>query len=357
MEKLRRFQDWMKSQRIDLVLLFNSDPERVDSNFRYFSGYTGFGLLGITQKKAMIAVSKMERLRAMKESSLSVVSCSKRMLPELRRRLGVRVKKVGVDKSRISLQQYTKLRKDLNVKYVDISAKCLEVRASKTEAELKDIRKACAITDEIFHDICMKFRSFRSEDDIARFIKEQAALNADGISFSPIVGSGKNACMAHHVPDRLKLNKGFCVMDFGVKVGGYCSDLTRTVYIGQPTEADVSLYHKVLEVQEACIKKCVLGSDFGSIDAHARKLFGKDAKLFVHLIGHGVGLDIHEDPNPKKSARKPLTKLVENAVITIEPGLYVDNKLGIRIEDDILITKKGPVLLTKSGKNLLVIKK
>lgn len=356
-ENLRSLQSWMRQNRIDLVLFFNTDAERADSNFRYFSGYTGFGLLGISQSRAAVAVPKLERLRAARESGLPVVCSSKRLLPALKRRLGVRPRKIGLDKSHISLQQYIKLRKDLKGAYVDVSAECLELRASKTPAELKVMRKACAITDVIFHEICSRFRSFRSEQDVASFIRRRADELADGVSFSPIVGSGPNACMAHHVPEKAALKKGFCVMDFGVRLEGYCSDMTRTVYIGSPSEKEVDAYHKVLSAQVAAIQQCVIGVDFVKIDADVRRRFGGLAKNFIHLIGHGVGLDIHEDPNPKKSPRKPLTKLVEGAVITIEPGLYFEGNFGIRIEDDVLVTKRGPEVLTKSGKNLLVIKK
>lgn len=357
MKKLKAFQDWMRQERLDLVIFFNNDAERVDSNFRYFSGYTGFGLLGITQKRAMLAVPRLERLRAKRESALPVICCAKRLLPALKKALHVRAKRVGIDKSKVSVQVYMKLKKDIDAQYVDVSEKCLELRSSKTSEEIAIMKKACAITDDIFHGLCVRFRSFKSEEDVARFIKEQSVTLADGVSFSPIVGSGKNACMAHHVPDKFKLNRGFCVMDFGVKLKGYCSDMTRTIYIGQPTAAEVDLYHKVLEVQQACIKKCVVGADFGKIDSDARQLFGPLGKKFIHLIGHGVGLDIHEQPNPKKVLKNPITRLEDGSVITIEPGIYIDDKLGIRIEDDILVTKKGPVLLTKSGKNLLVIKK
>lgn len=356
-KKLKEFQKWMKSQKMGLALFFNGDFNSTNANLTYFSGYVGLGVLAITQSKAFLVVPKMEYVSARKQAKVRVYCSKKRLLPEVMKYAKVRPKRVGIDKNKITLNFYLKLKKDLPARYLDVSPKCLELRASKTAEELMVMRKACKITDDIFHRVFMNFKKFKSEYEAAEFLKRQAEEYADGVSFPPIVASGGNGSSPHNIPAKGKFKKGFCVIDYGVKLNGYCSDVTRTIYIGTPTTREVELYHKVLSVQKKSIAQCVVGADFSKIDMFAREEFGKLGPHFTHLIGHGLGRDVHENPNPKKTVRRPITKLVEGSVITIEPGLYYDGKLGIRIEDDVLITKTGPKVLTKVGKNLLVIKK
>jgi Xaa-Pro aminopeptidase len=355
--KLAEFQQEMKKRKIGLCLFFSIDGDNLDPNLVYFTQYTGLGALGITPNKAFLVVPQAEYVRAKKTSKIRVVATKTRFSEAIRKQLWSRPKKVGVDKNRISLNFHKKLRRELRAAYVDVADICQNLRAAKDSEEIGIIRKACEITDEIMHDTFWNFKRFNSEAEVAAFMIHETNKRGLGVSFKPIVASGKNACEAHHEPDSRKLQNGFCVIDFGVKYKGYCSDITRTVYIGEPSEKDVELYHTVLDVQARLIRELKPGLSFVKINEKAHLLFGKNSKYFTHLIGHGVGTEIHENPNPKKTPRRPLTMLVENAVITIEPGLYFPNKLGIRIEDDILITSDGHEVITKTGKNLLVVKK
>ena len=355
--RLKEFQKQMRRKKIGLALFFSVDGNNIDPNLVYFSQYTGFGALAVTPNKAVLVVPKAEYVRAKRTSKILVVAAEKRLLPAIRKALRGRPKKIGIDKNRISLNFYKALRKELGGRYVDVSGICLRLRTAKTPLELRMIRKACALADEIMQKTFWKFKEFKTEAEVSAFMRNEVYKRGLGLAFNPIVASGKNACEAHHDPENKGLQRGFCVIDFGVKYNGYCSDITRTIYIGTPTTKEIEMYHKVLDIQTKLITMCGVGKSFIWIDKKARELFGKQAKHFTHLIGHGIGTEIHESPNPKVTPRRPVTKLLENSVITIEPGLYHANKSGIRIEDDILITGSGPKVLTKTGKNLLIIKK
>jgi len=355
--KLKAFQKEMRRQKIGLSLFFNFDGDNLDPNLVYFSQYTGFGALAVTPTKAILFVPKAEYVRAKRTSKVRVVAAEKRILMSIKKTLRVRPKRVGVDKNRVTLNFYKALRKQIKGNYVDVSGACQGLRAQKDKNEIAIIKKACKITDEIMHKTFWNFKKFSTEAEVSAFMINEVNKRGLGLAFKPIVASGGNACEAHHEADTKPLRKGFCVIDFGVKYRGYCSDMTRTVYLGEPTKADVALYYDVLRVQLALIDECKIGASFVKIDAKARELFGKRAEHFTHLIGHGVGTEIHESPNPKKSYRRQITELLNGSVVTIEPGLYYPGRKGIRIEDDILVTRSGPKVLTKTGKNLLVIKR
>ena len=217
--------------------------------------------------------------------------------------------------------------------------------------KIGSIRKACSITDSIFHDIIMNF-NFRTEKDIANFIAGKSRKNKVKLAFPTIVASGKNAAEIHHKPKNSIL-KGFIVIDFGVKCNGFCSDMTRTIFVGKMNQSQKKLYEKVRMVQKNSIKKLKPGVSYKELDLAARKSFGKKLrKKFVHALGHGVGSKVHQNP---KISPKSNNFAKEGEVVTVEPGLYFQKKCGIRIEDTILVRKYGCEELTKSDKKLIII--
>lgn len=222
-------------------------------------------------------------------------------------------------------------------------------------SKIRSIRKACSADDEIFNLIVegIKNKNLKTELDIDKFIRSQARKRKMKIAFPPVVATGKNAAEIHHKPKKTKLKKGFLVIDFGMKLNGYCSDMTRTVYIGKASEKEKQIYSKLLSAQENAVKKVKPGADCFEIDYSARKNLGKLREYFIHSLGHGVGRKIHEKP-----AIGPRTaeKIKKGEIVTIEPGVYIKKKMGIRIEDSILADKKTEVL-TKSPKKLIEIKK
>jgi Xaa-Pro aminopeptidase len=299
--------------------------------------------------RPFLLVPQMEAERAKKAGKKA--KAFKDFYKNLRKEIG-KAKIIGIDRSRLKLIHYLKLKKELkNKKFVDISKELAKLRTTKTKQEINSIKKACKISDSIVEKCLKTFKKFKSELDAANFLEIEAKKQGLDCAFKPIVASGSNSCLPHHKPANTKLKKGFCIIDFGVKYNGYCSDMTRTVYIGKPSKEQLTLYDLILSIQESLIKNLKLGKKFSELDKYFLDSIGKYKKNTLHAIGHGIGLAIHESPNINSKSKD---KLEENMVFALEPAVYFKNKFGIRIEDTILIGKK-PVVLTKTSKKLKII--
>ena len=228
-----------------------------------------------------------------------------------------------------------------------------EVRAVKTKKELTNIVKAQRISEKVLQYTVSKLRTGISEIEIANLIRRAyISHGVNVLSFSPIVSFGKNTANIHHQPGKTKLKVGDIIMlDFGCTVNHYCSDMTRTYVWGAPNMRQKKIYLAVLEAQNRAIKKIESGEKRAKvIDKSARKFLAKKYKNnFKHGLGHGVGTVIHEWPNFKPKSEDILPV---GCVMTVEPGVYFKGFGGVRIEDMILITKKGVKNLTKVAKDL-----
>lgn len=216
--------------------------------------------------------------------------------------------------------------------------------------KVESIKKACKITDGVFQKIieeCEK-GSFKKEKEIADFIEKEFKKEKVKKSFPVIVAAGKNAVDWHHEPNNSKL-RGFCVIDFGCKINGYCSDMTRTIYFGKANKTEKRIYNILLKTQKKCISKIKDGKNTRELYELSLKELGAYRIFFGHALGHGLTREIHAKPGIGKKDNY----LKEGNIITIEPGIYIPNVMGLRIEDDILVTKKGYEVLSKSEKKFL----
>lgn len=343
--KLPEVRKYLKKEKLDAIVLFNKDP-----CFNYFfGGDFEYGIMILTQKGNYLLLTK---LYGPKVPGFKIVYWDKfdKDLDVFAKKH--KIKRVGANYDKLLLKQKKFLSKHFKVR--DASEFIGYIRQTKTAEEIARIKTACRITDQIFSLILRDFKKFKTESDIMKFIKIKSIELADGISFEPIVASGRNAVIAHHNPDS-KLMKGFLIMDFGVRHKGYVSDMTRTLYLGKPNKKEIEIYNKVLNIQEKCIAKVKLYLNAGRLYNYSIKLFGKDAKYFVHGLGHGIGVEIHERPS---FGLKGKDKLAKGSIFTIEPGYYNQKTgVGIRIEDDVLLLGKKKEILTKSTKNLICIKR
>ena len=221
----------------------------------------------------------------------------------------------------------------------------------KTISEIRSIEKACQVTDEIFSALIKNF-SFTTERELYLWIRREIKSRGLREAFPPIVSGGARAGNAIHPKTTEEKLEGFVIIDFGVRVNGYCSDMTRTIFVGKPTRQDLVKYKRVSDAKKAGEKIARVSVQCAAADAAARSSMGMYKKYFIHTLGHGVGKRIHEKPIIFYKRMEPV--FVEGSVVTIEPGIYIPNRLGIRIEDTYLVEKKGVRPLTKSSQKLLV---
>ncbi|MBQ7900371.1 MAG: aminopeptidase P family protein [Clostridia bacterium] len=231
----------------------------------------------------------------------------------------------------------------------------VKLRSVKDKNEVSCIQAAAEIADKAFLHITDYMRPGITEAEVALELEMYMRKNgADGLSFDSIIASGANGAMPHAHPGSKRLENGeFVVMDYGCVVGGYCSDMTRTVAIGDVSRRHTDVYNDVLEVQQKCLE--MAGKGVRCCDIHSYSsdvLNGKYPGCYGHGLGHGVGLYIHELPNLNSKSDYILTP---GNIITVEPGVYINGFCGVRIEDLVLITDTGIQILSKSTKELIKI--
>jgi Xaa-Pro aminopeptidase len=217
----------------------------------------------------------------------------------------------------------------------------------KDADELRQMEEAAALGCSLFEAMLPRMEAGVTEIAVAGELEFLArGLGAEGMSFETIVASGVRSAMPHGRATQAKLpRKGFVTLDFGVILNGYCSDMTRTVHLGRASDEERFAYDAVLEAQEAAVAAVLPGVTCAAVDEAARGVLRKAglAKHFTHSTGHGVGLEIHEQP---RIAAGQETRLMPGMVITIEPGIYLQGKFGIRIEDMVAVTESGARVLT-----------
>lgn len=231
-------------------------------------------------------------------------------------------------------------------RFVDVSEEIASLRAVKSADEIAKIRAAEKLTCEIWRDASETFRAGMTERDMARVIKTMMVERGDGEAFDTIVCVGKNAAECHHEPDDTVWNgRESVLVDMGVKLDGVCSDLTRNLVV-RPSRLYSRVYSLVKKANEAAIAAARPGMTGRALDKVARDIIaeGGFGKCFGHSLGHGVGYEVHEAP---VASRKSKTVLRPGMVVTVEPGIYLEDNLGVRIEDLILITETGCEVLSR----------
>lgn len=261
---------------------------------------------------------------------------------------------VGFEENYITYAQYKEyIRKYKINNFVETENIIEKERYIKDTEEISDIQKACEITDKCFEYIIKIIKPGMTEKQIAKKIKDYYQENAEGEAFETIVASGENSSKPHAVPTERKIQeKDIITIDMGCKVNGYCSDMTRTFFVGEVPEEIKPIYDLVLKNQEQTLKEYKDGANTRILTKMVENEFKLHEQTLIHALGHGIGLEIHEAPY---ITYRSDTNLKENMVVTSEPGIYINGKFGVRIEDTIQITKFGCISLTKSEKNYIII--
>ena len=267
-----------------------------------------------------------------------------------------RIRKLGFEEGYLSVADYNLWKEGLTAELVPAQKLVDALRAAKDDGEIALMTKAQEITDRAFSEILKFIQPGMTEQEIAAKLQyDMLRFGAEKMSFDPIVVSGPNGSLPHGIPSAKQVQQGeFITMDFGCKYGGYCSDMTRTVAVGSVTEEMRTVYETVLAAQKAGIAAARAGVTGRDVDGAARKVIADAGygDFFGHGFGHGVGVEIHEAPTASSVGDKPLPA---GAVISAEPGIYLPGKLGVRIEDVIVLTEDGCENLTRAPKELLVL--
>ncbi|MDU4960408.1 MAG: Xaa-Pro peptidase family protein [Sporomusaceae bacterium] len=350
LETLRAF---LAGQNLSGLLI--TKPE----NRRYFSGFCGSaGALLITANDArLITDFRYLEQAALQAPGFSVVRHGSSIYETIGRLVDeMHITKLGFEADFVSFAAYKLLEENLAAAElcpVQLDA----LRARKDEAELDRIRKAVAIADDAFAYILERIRIGMSENEVAFELETcMRRLGSEKPAFDTIVASGKRGALPHGLPtDKLLAAGDLVTMDFGAVYQGYHSDMTRTVAMGQASDEQKRIYQTVLTAQLTGIKAVRAGQLCREVDAAARDYITAAGygEFFGHGLGHCVGLIIHEEP--RLSPANETGRLAANMVVTVEPGIYLPDWGGIRIEDMVVVTVEGCEVLTASGKDLIEI--
>ena len=330
-------------------------------NRRYLSGFaSSLGYLLMTKNGNKLFVDGRYFEAATKSAVNTEVVCFTSIIAELSEEL----KKQGIEKLLIETENdiafYNLLKSRLAVKVApsqSLSDRLITLRSVKRKDEVESIVAAQRIAEKAFLDILNFIKVGVTEKEIAALLEyKMKSYGAEGLAFDTIAVSGKNSSLPHGVPTDKRVEAGdFITMDFGATVNGYCSDMTRTVAVGFATDKMREVYETVLSAQEEVIKTVKAGIICRDADAAARDIIKSAGygEYFNHSTGHGVGLEIHEMPRLGQNADKPTLRAGQ--VVTDEPGIYLPEKFGVRIEDMLLIEKNGCKHLTNSPKDLIIL--
>ena len=266
-----------------------------------------------------------------------------------------KIAKLGFEQKTLTVDRYERYKKALKTELVPAQYITEKARRVKDEEELSIMKKAQGVAEKAFTQLLGRISMDMTERELAGELFQLMIQNgAEDKSFDIIAVSGENSSVPHGEPGDEKLRQGFLTIDFGVKVDGYCSDCTRTICFGKPSEEMRTVYDTVLNAQLAGIGAARAGVTGQELDGAARNVI-KEAgygKYFGHAFGHSLGLEIHEAPSASPGNQEPIPK---GTVISAEPGIYIPGKFGVRIEDVLYITEDGCENLTNLQKELLIL--
>ncbi len=356
-QRLKKIFEYAKD--VDALLIMQGDENSVDKTFFYITDPDG----GIFESSALIVkpdnvkilTSQLEEEIA-KRTGMDVI-VTKGMI-DLKKQIVENLKglnTIGLNYTSLTLEQYRDLLRIVPDKeFVNISSSIEESRRLKDTEELNRIREAAKIASEAIQNVIPRIKEGMTETELAsEMVYQMMRLGASEPSFSTIVAFGKNASMPHYSPGNAKLKRGdFVLIDYGARYKRYCSDVTRTMVFGKATEEQKDVYNTVLAAQKAGFSKIKENVNGKDVDLAARTVIdeSKYKGRFIHSLGHGVGMDVHDHPAFSPNFDIPIK---ENMVVTVEPGIYIPDFGGVRIEDDVIVKKDGCEIISTAPRDLI----
>lgn len=353
-ERINKLRGLMKQKGLDGVLLIG------DYNRNYMSGFTGdesFAVITL-EKAIFITDSRFTEQAKQQVKDFEVQEYRKNIIDFLKELLlKLNVSKLGFEEDVMSYSDFTKYNEKLECELVPLDGMVESLRLIKDKNEIETIKGAASIADKSFEHMLGFIKPGMTEREIGlelEFCMKKSG--AKDLSFPSIVASGIRSCLPHgQATEKVVENGDFLTLDFGCIYHDYCSDMTRTVAIGQPNDKMKEIYNVVLQAQLSALKAIKEGVTGAYVDKIGRDYIAEKGygKYFGHGLGHGVGRYIHEAPRLSPMGN---TVLKAGMIVTDEPGIYIPDFGGVRIEDLILVTKDGCEVLSNSPKELIVIK-
>ena len=356
MNSIERIQEKLKERGLDGLLLTDEKNQRYAAGFAFTDGAVLVG-----REKAWLVTDSRYIESAEKAAASGVTVWLYDRERPLMERLKDAVREAGMERlaaedSKLSHRDYLGYEKALGMELLPAGELMTQLRAAKTEEEIDAMRAAQAIAEQALEDVLGLIRPGMTEKQVmAELVYRTLRYGSEGNSFDPIVVSGPNTSLPHGVPgDRVIQRGDFVTMDFGCLKDGYCSDMTRTVAIGEASDEMRNVYDIVLQAQLAGIAVARAGIPGKEIDAAARKVITEAGygPYFGHGFGHSLGLDIHESPSANLRGGEPMPV---GAVCSAEPGIYLPGRFGVRIEDVMILREKGCEVITKAPKKLIIL--
>ncbi len=354
-KRITKFYNILKREKLDGIFLISAP------NIRYLSGYTGVDSYAVISPMGNAFITDYRYIeqaqRECKGYDVMLHQAPDRKMTDVLKdychKKGIR--SLGFEKKYVSYELYKTLKdKFKDIELIPVSGLVEELRAVKDDYEQDCLRKACAITDEVFERILKFIKPGMTEKEIA--LEMQYLLcksGADDSSFDIIVAAGKNGSLPHAIPSKYNISTGdFITMDFGALYKGFHADMTRTIIIGDPSEKQRDVYNTVKKAQETALAKVKAGVNVKTLDKTSTDIITAAGyeEYMGRGLGHGIGLMIHEEPFVSSNRDSILRA---GNVITIEPGIYIPGWGGVRIEDSVIVKETGYEVITNSAKELI----
>jgi len=353
--RLNKLKEELALNKLDGIYITNL------TNVRYLTGFTGSAgaVLVLPESQHFFSDTRYDE-----QSRKQITNCEIHMITtgyeDTIKNLNLISNglKLGYEAQHVSVSSYDKINNLLSTAKWEKTEQLVEIIAAvKDEKEINSLKSAIEVTDVVFDQILPELKIGATEINIAAKISYLFKINgAEGDSYDPIIASGWRGALPHATPTKKEFQNGdFVVMDFGALFEGYHADMTRTVVIGEASQKHNDIYNIVLDSQLSGINYAKAGVTGADVDNVCRKVIEKAGygKEFCHSTGHGLGLEVHTYPRLSKYNKKPL---LENYVVTIEPGIYIPQWGGVRIEDDCLIRTNDCLPMNRTTKEMLVLK-
>jgi len=363
LSRLKNLEAYFEHERFDAAFITNLP------NIRYLCGFTGSSAVLsfcrgtwelFTDGRYTEQAQKQVKGAAVRVDALAPLAHAARLTGN-RLKPGRGAARIAIERDYMTLAIAARLSSQLQsalpksrFRMIQTTGAVERLRIRKDQKEIDQIRKAVKLASSVFPKVVETITAEATENAVAAELEYLARKSgAEKMSFDTIVASGIRSALPHARPTREKIGRGFVVLDYGVILGGYCSDMTRTLCVGRADNAMRDLYSAVLEAQIAGIAAVRSGIEAQQVDAVARGVLRRHKldKYFTHSLGHGVGVEIHESPRLAKGEAQALQT---GMVVTIEPGAYIPGKGGVRIEDMVLVTDTGCEVLTPTAKELVI---